>query len=50
VVGDTSKHNSNDLYELLEGLTDLMKDAGYVAGENFSSEDEVLEEIECCNM
>ncbi|KAJ6762203.1 PENTATRICOPEPTIDE REPEAT-CONTAINING PROTEIN [Salix koriyanagi] len=50
VVGDTSKDNSNDLYILLEGLTDLMKDAGYVAGENFSSEDEVLEEIECCNM
>ncbi|CAK7327870.1 unnamed protein product [Dovyalis caffra] len=49
VVGDTSKLNSNELYVLLEGLSDLMKDAGYVAGENLSSE-EVSEEIECCNM
>ncbi|KAG6656266.1 hypothetical protein I3843_04G009900 [Carya illinoinensis] len=43
-VGDTSNPYAQEIYTLLDGLTELMKDAGYVASEDFGSEDEIIEE------
>ncbi|XWS27512.1 hypothetical protein CRYUN_Cryun26dG0121200 [Craigia yunnanensis] len=43
VVGDTSH---KEIYQVLDGLTELMKDAGYVAWDKFGLDGEVLEEIE----
>ncbi|XP_041009096.1 pentatricopeptide repeat-containing protein At1g71490-like [Juglans microcarpa x Juglans regia] len=42
-VGDTSNPYAQEIYTLLDGLTELMKDAGYVASEDFGSEDEIIE-------
>ncbi|KAL5845803.1 hypothetical protein ACOSQ3_009327 [Xanthoceras sorbifolium] len=43
LVGDTSSLQSGEIYPVLDGLTELMKDAGYVRSED--SEDEVIEEM-----
>ncbi|XP_015580169.2 pentatricopeptide repeat-containing protein At1g71490 [Ricinus communis] len=45
LVDDTSKPHVNKLYPLLEGLTELMKDAEYVGKENVGSVDDVIEAI-----
>jgi hypothetical protein len=44
VVGDTSNLHAQEIYTLLDGLTELMKDAGYVASVDFGLEDEIIEE------
>lgn len=45
LVEDTSNVQARQIYPLLDGLNELMKDVGYVASEEFCSEDEVIEEI-----
>ncbi|GLT32953.1 hypothetical protein SLA2020_075800 [Shorea laevis] len=42
VVEDTSNLHQHEIYSLLDGLTDLMKDAGYVAREEFGPDDDIL--------
>lgn len=37
LVGDTTNELRNDIYLLLDGLTELMKDADSVVNEDFSS-------------
>ncbi|KAK9266410.1 hypothetical protein L1049_025267 [Liquidambar formosana] len=44
LVGDTSNPHTNEIYPMLEGLTKLMKEAGYVASEDFGSDDEAFDE------
>ncbi|XP_057968015.1 pentatricopeptide repeat-containing protein At1g71490 [Malania oleifera] len=39
LVGDTSNPDAHKIYPLLEGLTDLMKDNGYIAAGAFSSDE-----------
>ncbi|KAJ0086754.1 hypothetical protein Patl1_07671 [Pistacia atlantica] len=41
-VGNTSNLKAKEIYPLLDGLTELMKDVEYVSGEEFCSEDEVI--------
>uniref|UniRef100_A0A2P2JKJ6 Pentatricopeptide repeat-containing protein n=1 Tax=Rhizophora mucronata TaxID=61149 RepID=A0A2P2JKJ6_RHIMU len=48
LVGDTSQPRAKELYAVLDGLTELMKDVGYVDRKEFISNDEQLEEIYCC--
>ncbi|XP_050217527.1 pentatricopeptide repeat-containing protein At1g71490 [Mercurialis annua] len=45
LAGDTSKPHANELYPLLDGLTELMKDDLYAGRENYGSVDDVLEEM-----
>uniref|UniRef100_A0A2N9J3L5 Pentacotripeptide-repeat region of PRORP domain-containing protein n=1 Tax=Fagus sylvatica TaxID=28930 RepID=A0A2N9J3L5_FAGSY len=45
LVGDTSNPHAQKIYTLLDGLTELMKDAGYVASGDFGSEDESFDEF-----
>lgn len=45
LVDDTSNVQAQEIYPLLGGLTELMKDAGYVVKEEFCSEEEIVEEI-----
>ncbi|XP_031249163.1 pentatricopeptide repeat-containing protein At1g71490 [Pistacia vera] len=42
LVGNTSNLKAKEIYPLLDGLTELMKDVGYVSGGEFCSEDEVI--------
>lgn len=46
VVGDMSNPHTQEIYALLDGLTELMKDMGYAANVNFPSEDEIIEECD----
>ena len=46
VVGDTSHPYAHEIYQVLDGLNELMKDAGYVAWDKFGLDGEVVEEIE----
>ncbi|XVF54280.1 hypothetical protein PTKIN_Ptkin05aG0168200 [Pterospermum kingtungense] len=46
VVGDSSNSHTQEIYQVLDGLTELMKDAGYVACGKFGMDGEVLDEIE----
>ncbi|PQP98874.1 pentatricopeptide repeat-containing protein [Prunus yedoensis var. nudiflora] len=43
LVGDTTNELRNDIYLLLDGLTELMKDAESVVNEDFSSGYDVFE-------
>ncbi|XP_015886020.2 pentatricopeptide repeat-containing protein At1g71490 isoform X1 [Ziziphus jujuba] len=43
LVGDTSHTYRDDVYPLLDGLTELMKDDGYVPIESLGSVDHILE-------
>ncbi|KAF5741930.1 putative pentatricopeptide repeat-containing protein [Tripterygium wilfordii] len=45
VVGDTLNPQAHELYPILDGLTELTKDAGYVARNDFESDDEGFEAI-----
>jgi hypothetical protein len=45
LVADTSNPRSSEIYPLMDGLNDLMKDAGYVPSEEFLSSEEDFEEI-----
>jgi pentatricopeptide repeat protein len=45
LVGDTSNPRSSEIYHLMDGLNELMKDAGYVPSEEFLSSEEDFEEI-----
>ncbi|KAK7307930.1 hypothetical protein VNO77_41424 [Canavalia gladiata] len=42
-VGDTSNPHASDIYHLMDGLNELMKDAGYVRSEEFVSSEEDFE-------
>ncbi|KAL5559853.1 hypothetical protein UlMin_036064 [Ulmus minor] len=44
LVGDTSNPQSNEIYDLLDGLSELMKNDGYIAVEGLGSEEDVSEE------
>ncbi|KAE8703380.1 Pentatricopeptide repeat-containing protein [Hibiscus syriacus] len=44
VVGDTSNPYASDIYQALDGLTELMKDDGYVASNTMVLDGETLEE------
>jgi hypothetical protein len=44
VVRDASNPHALEIYTLLDGLTELMRDTGYVASVDFGSEDEIIEE------
>ncbi|XVE52858.1 hypothetical protein DITRI_Ditri02bG0158100 [Diplodiscus trichospermus] len=46
VVGDTINPYAQEIYQVLDGLTELMKYAGYVACDKFGLDGEALEEIE----
>ncbi|XP_017980717.1 PREDICTED: pentatricopeptide repeat-containing protein At1g71490 [Theobroma cacao] len=46
VVGNTSNPYAQEIYQVLDGMTELMKDAGYVGWDKFGLDGEVLEEIE----
>ncbi|KAK7263079.1 hypothetical protein RJT34_30663 [Clitoria ternatea] len=45
LVGDTSNPQACEIYPLMDGLNELMKDAGYVRSEDFVSFEEDFEEI-----
>ncbi|GAV64384.1 PPR domain-containing protein/PPR_2 domain-containing protein [Cephalotus follicularis] len=45
LVGDTSNPQALEVYTVLEGLTELMKDTNYVSHTDFVSDDELVEEI-----
>ncbi|KAI4305158.1 hypothetical protein L6164_028544 [Bauhinia variegata] len=45
LVGDTLNPHAFEIYPLMEGLNEVMKDAGYVNGEDFVSSEEDLEEM-----
>ncbi|CAN0928058.1 Pentatricopeptide repeat-containing protein At1g71490 [Linum grandiflorum] len=45
VVGGSSEEHGNELYPLLDGMTELMKDVGCDASEDVSSEDEALQAV-----
>ncbi|CAK8539272.1 unnamed protein product [Lathyrus sativus] len=45
LVGDTSNPHSDEIYPLMDGLNELMKDAGYVPSEGFISSEEDFEEM-----
>ncbi|XP_014496150.1 pentatricopeptide repeat-containing protein At1g71490-like [Vigna radiata var. radiata] len=45
LVGDTSNPHSYKIYLLMDGLNELMKDAGYVRREEFVSSEEEFEEM-----
>ncbi|KOM24606.1 hypothetical protein LR48_Vigan2348s000100 [Vigna angularis] len=45
MVGDTSNPHSYEIYPLMDGLNELMKDAGYVRSEEFVSSEEEFEEM-----
>jgi pentatricopeptide repeat protein len=45
LVADTSNPRSSEIYPLMDGLNELMKDAGYVPSEEFLSSEEDFEEI-----
>ncbi|XP_057448794.1 pentatricopeptide repeat-containing protein At1g71490-like [Lotus japonicus] len=42
-VGDTSNPHAGEIYPLMDGLNELMKDAGYIRSEEFSSEEDFEE-------
>lgn len=42
VVDDTSNRHAQEIYSMLDGLTELMKDAGYVVGEDFSLKEDII--------
>ncbi|XP_022717499.1 pentatricopeptide repeat-containing protein At1g71490-like isoform X1 [Durio zibethinus] len=46
VVGDTSNPYTQEIYKVLDGLTELMRDGGNVTWDKFGLDCEVLEEIE----
>lgn len=45
LVDDTSNANADEIYPLLEGLTMVMKEAGYISSEDFGSGDETSGEF-----
>ncbi|MED6218112.1 Pentatricopeptide repeat-containing protein [Stylosanthes scabra] len=45
VVGDTSNPHANVIYPVMDGLNEVMKDAGYVRNEEIVSPDEDFEEL-----
>ncbi|CAJ2650796.1 unnamed protein product [Trifolium pratense] len=45
LVGDTSNHRSSEICHLMDGLNELMKDAGYVPSEGLLSSEEDFEEM-----
>ncbi|RDX95850.1 Pentatricopeptide repeat-containing protein, partial [Mucuna pruriens] len=45
LVGDTSNPHASEIYPLMDGLNELMKDAGYVRSEEFVSSEEDFEEM-----
>ncbi|KAL1290803.1 hypothetical protein AAHE18_20G155700 [Arachis hypogaea] len=45
VVGDTSNPRAYELYPLMDGLNEVMKDAGYVSNEETVSPEEHFEEL-----
>jgi hypothetical protein len=46
VVGNASNPHAQENYTLLDGLTEVMKDGGYVASVDFGSVDEIIEELD----
>uniref|UniRef100_A0A0R0LFR6 Pentatricopeptide repeat-containing protein n=1 Tax=Glycine max TaxID=3847 RepID=A0A0R0LFR6_SOYBN len=45
-VGDTSNPHASEIYPLMDGLNELMKDAGYVHSEELVSSEEDFEEMD----
>lgn len=45
LVGDTSNPHALEIYPLMDGLNELMKDAGYVRSEDLASSEEDFEEL-----
>ncbi|KAF7837889.1 pentatricopeptide repeat-containing protein [Senna tora] len=45
LVGDTNNPRASEIYPVMDGLNELMKDAGYVRGEEFVSSEEDFEEL-----
>lgn len=45
LVGDTSNPHASEIYPFMDGLNELMKDAGYVRSEEFVSSEEDFEEM-----
>ncbi|KAK4265661.1 hypothetical protein QN277_026683 [Acacia crassicarpa] len=45
LVGDTSNPHASEIYPLMNGLNELMRDAGYVPSEDFASSEEDFEEL-----
>lgn len=50
LVGDTSNPHAHEIYPLMDGLNELMKDAGYVPSEEFVSSEEDFEEMNVVGM
>ena len=45
LVGDSSNPHASEIYPLMDGLNELMKDAGYVRSEELVSSEEDFEEM-----
>lgn len=45
LVGDTSNSHASEIYPLMDGLNEVMKDAGYIRSEELISSEEDIEEL-----